>query len=181
VTGELPGVAAGAVLATGVATYAGVRLRRQMPVVTWRAWVAGFPLRPVAWALAVGGTLALAATASAALVTTVLQQNYPAAAAYGDHPGPAAVPAATSDLLRQHELRPAAGPATHRPRLTPSAARATSAASRPRSPGRSRAASPGWNPSPRSPSPTPVPTRSPTPTPTPSPTATPSPTVTPTP
>jgi cell division protein FtsN len=180
VTGELPGAAAGAVLATGVATYAGVRLRRQMPIVTWRAWVAGFPLKAVAWALAVAVTLAVAATAFAALVTTVLQQNDPAAVAHGDHSSPAAVPAATSDRL-QHHFRAAAGPATRRSRRTPSAARAILAASHPRSrsPGRSRATSPGCTPSPRSASPTPVPTRSPTPTPTPTPT--PSPTVTPSP
>lgn len=106
-TGELAGAAAGAVLATGVATYVGVRLHRRMPIVTWRAWVAGFPLRPVAWTLATAVTLTLAATSVVALVTTVSRHDHPDAAANGDPPSPAAVPATTSDPPRSRLTRSA--------------------------------------------------------------------------
>ena len=96
-TGELAGAAAGAVLATGIATYVGVRLHRRMPIVTWRAWVAGFPVRPLAWALAAAATLTLAATAVVAVIT-ISRQDHPHAAANGDPTSPAAVPVTTSRL-----------------------------------------------------------------------------------
>jgi hypothetical protein len=174
-TAALAGAAAGAVLATAVATYAGVRLRREMPIVTWRAWVAGFPLKPVAWVLATAATLAMAATAVVALVTGVAKQNHPAVA-YGDHPSPAVIPGTTSDPPRRHQVRAAAGPAAPPSRLTPSAPAAVSPASYPPSPSRS----PGRNPSPQPPSLLPVPPLSPAPTPTPTPTPTPIPTSAPT-
>ena len=174
-TGELLGAAAGAILATGVATYAGVRLHRQMPIVTWRAWVAGFPVKPVAWVLATAATLTLAATSIVALVTTV-SKGHPAAESFGDHPTPLAVPGTASDPPRSR-LTSSASPA----------ASATSVAPEPPSPLRShnpsRAPSPRQDPSPQSPSQTAVPSLSPTPTRSPSPsrTASPSPSLTPTP
>ncbi len=96
-TGELAGAAAGAVLATGVATYVGVRLHRRMPIVTWRAWVAGFPVRPLAWALAAAATLTLAATAVVAVIT-ISRQDHPDAPTNGDPPRPTAVPVTSSRL-----------------------------------------------------------------------------------
>jgi len=108
-TGEVLGAAAGAVLATGVATYAGVRLHRQMPIVTWRAWVAGFPVKPVAWVLATAATLTLAATSVVALVTTV-SKGHPAAESFGDRPRPADVSGTTSDPPRSR-LTSSASPA----------------------------------------------------------------------
>ena len=105
-TGELAGAAAGAVLATGVATYVGVRLHRRMPIVTWRAWVAGFPVRPLAWTLAAAATLTLAATAVVAVIT-ISRQDHPDAAANGDPPSPAAVPVTSSPLPGSRQTRSA--------------------------------------------------------------------------
>jgi hypothetical protein len=77
-----------------------------MPIVTWRAWVAGFPVRPLAWTLAAAATLTLAATAVVAVIT-ISRQDHPDAAANGDPPSPAAVPVTSSPLPGSRQTRSA--------------------------------------------------------------------------
>src|SRR5580700_634712 len=59
--------AGGVICAAGIALYAGLKVRRRAPVVTWRAWSEAFPVRAVSWTLAVGVTLSILAGAAAVI------------------------------------------------------------------------------------------------------------------
>jgi hypothetical protein len=196
--------AGGVTCAAGIALYAGLKARRQAPVVTWRAWAEGFPVRAVSWGLAVAVTLAVLAGAAAAIDARVTGQG-PPRAPRGDAalPQHLSLPAITPGSARRsyHRRRgaqpgsPAAStptpmvypaptlpvPGSHPPVPTPTVTQTPTPTPTPSpTPSLSPSPTPSLSPSPTpSLSPTPTPSLSPTPTPT--PTVVPSPTATATP
>jgi hypothetical protein len=180
--------AGGVICAAGIALYAGLKVRRRAPVVTWRAWSEAFPVRAVSWTLAVGVTLSILAGAAAVIDARIAGPGHRPRGSPGNNvawperlslPELTAGPTPHPSHHRRGDARPGS-PAASSPCATAYPAPTLPARGAhpptPNAPPTSRPApSPSQAPTP-SPSRSPSPTSPPTPTPTPDPSPTPSPT-----
>lgn len=181
--------AGGVACAAGIALYAGLKARRRVPAVTWRAWSQAFPVRAVYWGLAVAVTLSVLAGAAAVIEAGITGHGSPPGGSGGNDvawperlslPELTAGPTSRPRHHRRGRARPGS-PAASLPSPT-----AHPAPTLPVHGGHPPAPYPYPSPTPRpSPSPSSTPAPSPsqtsTPAPSPDPTPTPTPTQTPTP